>query len=178
MCKIAYYFLILIKFIPIWYWYFPLDLQYVFQILARLKHAYVSYSNFAKCAKRRKNKEIFFKSYLRNGWRNFLQIWNMALPWVEGTSVVNLVLFRSDIMELMKIAALFFLSICSLRLGASCFLGPHDTLLCVLMLAFLLDFRGFHAEPLIWHCQCITQMGNTILSQPMYAEMLKSLKPE
>jgi len=100
MCKIAYYFLILIKFIPTWYWHFPLDLQYVFQILARLKHAYVSYSNFAKCAKRRKNKEIFFKSYLRNGWRNFLQIWNMALPWVEGTSVVNLVLFRSDIMEL------------------------------------------------------------------------------
>ena len=59
------------------YWYLPLDPQYVCQILARLKYAYVSYSDFCKVCKKKKQKKLlgnFADSYLANVLRNLIQI--------------------------------------------------------------------------------------------------------
>ena len=43
------------------YWYLPLDPQYVCQILARLKYAYVSYSDFLQSVRKEETEETFRK---------------------------------------------------------------------------------------------------------------------
>ena len=68
-----------------WNCYLHLDSQYVYQISAGLKHAYASYSDLRKVfeKKKKKNKKFlqnFADTYLGNGLRNLIKIWNLASP--------------------------------------------------------------------------------------------------
>ena len=82
---------------------------------------------------------MFDNLYLGNGWR-FSSNLECGLPWVEGTFIVNLVPFGSDIVGCIRIREnwklwLFFLStypLCSPP-PLACFLKPHDTLQSVLI---------------------------------------------
>ena len=112
----------------------PLDPQYACQISARLQHAYTSYSDFCKVCemtKKKKKKKMkkflrnFVDSYLGNGLRDLVKIWNITSPCHLGKALQS---YRC-----VKIATLLFLSIYSLRLRTPRILGSHDTLLCVLI---------------------------------------------
>ena len=64
------------------------------------------YSDICKVCKMTKKKmkkflQKFADTYLRNGLRDLIQIWNVhGLPFVETNSTVNLVPFGEDITEL------------------------------------------------------------------------------
>jgi len=62
------------------------------------KHTWVT-AIFAKCAKKNKNQKNL-ESLIACISKEFSSNLECGLPWVEETSIVNLVLFRSDITEL------------------------------------------------------------------------------
>ena len=85
MCKITYNSSNIIGFIPNLICYSHLDPQYVYQISVRLKHAYASYSDLRKVCEKKKEKtkkflQNFADSYLWNGLRDLIKIWNLASP--------------------------------------------------------------------------------------------------
>ena len=83
---------------------FPLDPQYMYQISARLKHAYANYSVFCKACEMLKKKKRFFlkicwlisREWLEWSYSNF----ECGLPCKEANCTLNLVPFGEDIMEL------------------------------------------------------------------------------
>ena len=99
---------------------------------------------YAKCAKRRRKKtkkflRNFADSYLGNGLRDLLKIWNLASPeWRLTPQYIWCYLDKvSRSYGCMKIATL---SIYSLRLHTPCFLGPHNTLstVCLDLIKYIL----------------------------------------
>ena len=127
-----------IRFTQIWYCYLPLDSQYVCQSSARLKCAYVSYSNFCKVCEMIKK-----ENYMKICWlisRERLE-WSYSyleygLPCMEAEIWCHLEK-TSQSYRCVKIATLLFLSIYSLFLHAPCFLGKHDMCLDPINQSFL-----------------------------------------
>ena len=101
-------------------------------------HTQVIVAIFAKCANRRKKmKKAFLKAWflVSRKWLKKLSLnLECGLPWVEGTSIANVVPFRLNIMELhMRENAEFVVLVYSLCLHSPRFLVPDDTLPCVLI---------------------------------------------
>ena len=101
--------------------------------------AFAFYSSFCKCAtrgRRKKTKKIsqFLKSHI-SGTREAISLkFGMWSTEVGGSVHSKTVLFRQGSTELQRCEnCIFFLPVNILTGVARQFLGPHDTLLCVLM---------------------------------------------
>ena len=116
------------------------------QISSRSEYAFACYSNFCKCAKRRRRrkKRNFGHSYLGNGLSDFLQIWNVDSPSWRAT--LQQIWVQSDVVspryKCVKMTFSFFLSIYS-RFGAPASWAARHTIV-------FLDLRNvitrFHCE--------------------------------
>ena len=111
-----------------------MDSLSVCQISRRSEHAFAFYSNFCKCAKRRrrKKKRNFGRSYLGNGLSDFLQMWNVDSPSWRAT--LQQIWFQSDKpsprYKSVKMTFSFFLSIYS-RCGAPASWAARHTIVCL-----------------------------------------------
>ena len=111
------------------------------QISAKSEHAFVFYGEFCEVCemkmmkKKKKTKKLkrkFVRSYLGNGWSDFLQIWYVDYPnWAER---LQQIWFQSDKGSQsyigVKIAFSFFLLIYS-RCGAPASWAARHTIVCL-----------------------------------------------
>ena len=107
------------------------------QISRRSEYAFAFYSNFCKCAKRRrkktkKKKTNFGHSYLGNGLSDSLQIRNVDSP--SWRAILQQMWFQSDEVspryKCVKMTFSFFLSIYS-RCGAPASWAARHTIVCL-----------------------------------------------
>ena len=108
---------------------------------AQSEYAFVFYGEVCEMKMKKKLKRNFVRSYLGNGWSDFLQIWYVDSP--NWAARLQQIWSQSDKGSQsyigVKIAFSFFLLIYSWV--ARQLLGPHDTLPCVLILNALLEYH-------------------------------------
>ena len=120
------------------------------QISAKSEHAFVFYGEFCevcemkKMKKKKKTKKLkrnFVRSYLGNGWSDFLQIWCVYSP--NWAARLQHIWFQSDNGSQsyigVKIAFSFFLLIYS-RCGAPASWAARHTIVCLDSMTVLLEF--------------------------------------
>ena len=94
--------------------------------------------------KNEENERLFEGLYFKNGWRNLLQMWCVFSPDMPALSqrIWSCLVKRPRSYERTQNHTLFFVLIysCCVCGFDMCFLGPHDTLQCVLMT--LIDFQS------------------------------------
>ena len=110
-----------------------MDSLSVCQFSRRSEHTFVFYRNFCKCAKRRRKKRNFGRSYLGNGLSDFLQIWNVDSPSWRAT--LQQIWFQSDRLspryKSVKMTFSFFLYKIYSRCGAPASWAARHTTVCL-----------------------------------------------
>ena len=130
------------------------------QISAKSEHAFVFYGEFCevcemkKMMKKKKTKKLkrkFVRSYLGNGWSDFLQIWYVDYP--NWAARLQQIWFQSDKGSQsyigVKIAFSFFLLIYS-RCGAPASWAARHTIVCLdIIIVMFYDHKEFLLSTLL-----------------------------